>query len=524
MRWVSVVALAALAGAAVWADEGKERAFKFSKDDLGKVPTGWKAEKTGTGEGSVWNVVADDTAPSKTGYVLAQTAEGPNNLFNICVLEDSNYEDVELSVSFKPIAGKNDQGGGFVWRYRDNNNYYLARLNPVGSASSFAVYKVENGKRSQFQGKRLPKVCVGEWHALKVEMRGDQIECYFDGKKELEVKDSTFKEAGKVGLWSKSDARTHFDGFCIGTGNQVPLERVATIPLKGKAGTLDHLAADWKSSRLFVANQSNDTLDLVDVTNNNLLKQVAGQKVIHSIAYAADLDRIFVGNGEGVCNVLDGKDYATPGSIPVPGADSVRYDPRTHHVFVAGDKRLAVIDAKTLERVTTVKLPASPHGFQVASKQPRVFVNTGSPCQIAVVDTDKNDLVACYSLEGDKGIGPLALDEANGRLLVGLRGKPRLAVLDWEAGKEVATVPIPEGSDDMFFDPVAKRIYISCSSGFVAVIRQVDRDRYESVANVATIRGAKTSAYDPTSKRLYVAVPRQAGKEGPEIWVYKPLP
>src|SRR4029077_8517793 len=141
--------------------------------------------KTGEGEGSVWKVVEDDTAPSKSGYVLAQTAESPNAVFNVCVAEDTKYKDVELTVSFKPIAGKNDQGGGFVWRYQDPNNYYIARLNPAGKASSFAVYKVENGKRSQFQGKSLPKVPVGEWHKLMVKMKGDNIECYFDGKKEL---------------------------------------------------------------------------------------------------------------------------------------------------------------------------------------------------------------------------------------------------------------------------------------------------------------------------------------------------
>jgi hypothetical protein len=218
MLRTTVAVLVALASVRLAGDEGKERTIQFSKDDLGRVPAGWKAEKTGNGEGSVWKVMEDETAPSKSGFVLAQTAESPNTLFNICVLEDSHYKDVELSVSFKPIAGKNDQGGGFVWRYNDNNNYYLARLNPAGSASSFAVYKVENGKRSQFPGKRLPKVPVGEWHTLKVKMAGDHIECYFDGKKELEVKDLTFKEAGEVGLWSKSDAQTHFDGFKV-SGN-----------------------------------------------------------------------------------------------------------------------------------------------------------------------------------------------------------------------------------------------------------------------------------------------------------------
>jgi hypothetical protein len=119
----------------------------------------------------------------------------------------------------------------------------------------------------------------------------------------------------------------------------------------------------------------------------------------------------------------------------------------------------------------------------------------------------------------------VALDETNSRIFVGLRGgEPRFAVLDLGSGKEIASVPIPEGSDDMFFDAKSKQIYISCNSGFVAVIRQADPDHYESVADVATIKGAKTSAFDPTTRRLYVAVPRQASKEGPEIWAYSPRP
>ena len=130
-----------------------------------------------------------------------------------------------------------------------------------------------------------------------------------------------------------------------------PLERIATIPLKGVPGKLDHLGADFDHDRLFVANLSNSTLDVVDVKNNKLVKQVAGQKAIHSVAYARDLDRIFVGNGDGVCNALDGRDYSLLKSIPVPRANNVRYDSRSHRVFVAGENRLAVIDGKSLERL-----------------------------------------------------------------------------------------------------------------------------------------------------------------------------
>lgn len=216
MRWTNVVAVLTLAGTALWAADDKVRSIRFGKDDVGKVPAGWKAEKTGKGEGSVWKVVQDDTAPSKMGLVLAQTAESPGNVFNICVMEDGKYKDVELSVAFKAVRGKKDQGGGFVWRYQDNNNYYTCRMNPL--EDNYRVYKVVKGVRTQLgqEGtKEDLKVPVGEWHRLKVTMVGDHIQCYLDGNKVLDVKDSTYQDTGKVGLWSKADAQTHFDEFKV---------------------------------------------------------------------------------------------------------------------------------------------------------------------------------------------------------------------------------------------------------------------------------------------------------------------
>jgi hypothetical protein len=302
------------------------------------------------------------------------------------------------------------------------------------------------------------------------------------------------------------------------------LKRLSTIELKGASGLLDHLLVDIKHGRLFVANQSNDTLDVVDLRTNKLLHQIHGQKQIHGIAYAPDLDRIFVGNGGGVCNVLDGRDYTVLKSIAVKDADNVHYDPRTNHVFVAGEKDLAVIDASSLKLVTTIGLPGSPEGFQIASGHPRLYVNVGPPFQVVAIDTDKNEVAVRHPLKAAKGIETLALDEANKRIFVGFRGEPRIVVLDLDSGKELTSVVIPEGIDDMFFDSRAKRIYASCASGCVAVVRQLDADHYETSESVATIKGAKTSYYDPATARLYLAVPRQGGKDGPEIWVYQAQP
>jgi hypothetical protein len=213
MQWLMAAVALALGATLLSGADDKARSVKFGKDEAGKLPGGWTAAKTGQGEGSVWKVVADDTAPSKTGHALAQTAESPNALFNLCVLDDGKYKDVEASVAFKALKGKNDQGGGLVWRYQDANNYYIARMNPL--EDNFRVYKVVGGKRIQLETKEGLKVPAGEWHTLKIKQEGDKIECWLDNKKYLEATDSAIKDAGKVGLWSKSDAQTEFDDLKI---------------------------------------------------------------------------------------------------------------------------------------------------------------------------------------------------------------------------------------------------------------------------------------------------------------------
>jgi hypothetical protein len=205
--------LASVVLSAIVADDSGARHFLFTKEDVGKLPAGWKAEHTGTGEGSIWKVEADDTAPGKTGYALAQTAESPNAFFNLCIAQERSYKDLRLEVSFKALRGKNDQGGGLVWRYQDANNYYIARMNPL--EDNFRVYKVVAGKRIQLGTQEGIKVAAGTWHTIAIEQSGDRIQCFLDGKKHLEARDGTFADAGKIGLWTKSDAQSLFDDLVV---------------------------------------------------------------------------------------------------------------------------------------------------------------------------------------------------------------------------------------------------------------------------------------------------------------------
>jgi hypothetical protein len=203
--------LLVLVGGAL-AEDAKPRKWDFEDAEVGKLPKGWTAAKTGEGEGSVWKVVEDKTAP-KGPKVLAQTAEGPNALFNLCVADDTSFKDVEVTVAFKANKGTKDQGGGIVWRYADANNYYVARFNPL--EDNYRLYKVVAGKRIQLATKEELKAPAGEWHTLTIKMIGDQIECHLNGKRQLEAKDDTFPKAGKVGLWTKADAQTTFDEFTV---------------------------------------------------------------------------------------------------------------------------------------------------------------------------------------------------------------------------------------------------------------------------------------------------------------------
>jgi hypothetical protein len=183
----------------------------FDKADAMRVPTGWVSAKTGEGEGSIWKVMPDRTGPGKTNFALAQTAVGPNALFNLCVLDKSQFQDGEVSVAVKAVAGEIDQGGGVVWRYQDAKNYYVCRYNPL--EKNFRVYHVKDGKRTQLATKGELDVKSEVWFTVSVKHVGKAIECSLNGKKLLEVQDETFPAAGRVGVWTKADAVSHFDQF-----------------------------------------------------------------------------------------------------------------------------------------------------------------------------------------------------------------------------------------------------------------------------------------------------------------------
>jgi hypothetical protein len=304
-----------------------------------------------------------------------------------------------------------------------------------------------------------------------------------------------------------------------------PLERVRVIPLHGRPDRkLDHMAFDARRDRLFVANLANRTLDVVDLKAGKVLKEVPDQRGIQGVAYAPDLDRVFVGLGVGGhCNAFDGETYKLLGSVKLgTDVDNVRYDPRGKRLYAAHlEKSLTVLDGRTLEVVTDLRLPGFPEAFWLEKGRRRLYANVPSLNQVLVLDADKNEVIDRYQLKRAGANYSLALDEGNRRLFVGCRKEPMVVVLDLDSGKEITGVTIPGDIDDLFYDAQRKRLYASCGEGFLAVIRQTDADRYELAAKLPTAKLARTCFFDPATGRLFLAVPRQEGKEGPELWVYR---
>jgi Domain of Unknown Function (DUF1080) len=182
----------------------------FEQYEAGKQPAGWTPEITSNQTKAAWVIV--DNNGNKAISKSAGDNSGSN--FNLLILNNSNYKDLKIAVKIKAISGKEDQGGGLVWRYTDKNNYYVARANPL--ESNFSLYREINGKREEFESAAVP-LRLGEWFTIAIEMKGNLIKCFFNGKEEIEYRDddNTFMNEGKIGLWTKADAISYFDDLTI---------------------------------------------------------------------------------------------------------------------------------------------------------------------------------------------------------------------------------------------------------------------------------------------------------------------
>lgn len=198
---------------------GQTRKVDFEQDTAGQPPNGFMFGHTRkAGTPGRWIVQED-----KSGKYLAQLdTDNTRNRFPVAVIADASGADVDLSVRFRPLSGRVDQAAGLVWRYQNEDNYYIVRANAL--EDNVVLYKVQNGQRTDLavkgEGRTYGKpaeVPVGQWSTLRIVATGPRFEVHFNGRKLYEVEDTTFAQAGRVGVWTKADSVTHFDDLTVTT-------------------------------------------------------------------------------------------------------------------------------------------------------------------------------------------------------------------------------------------------------------------------------------------------------------------
>jgi hypothetical protein len=302
---------------------------------------------------------------------------------------------------------------------------------------------------------------------------------------------------------------------------QLPLQLIQKISLTGVRGRIDHMAVDTKTNRLFIAALGNNTVEAVDLKDGSLIKSIKGNEEPQGIAFVPELNKIFVSSGgDGSCKVYDSRSLGLLDSIRLGGdADNIRYDGSTKRIFVGyGKGAIGIIDAATNQRMGDIPLGGHPESFQPERTTHRIFANIPSAGHVAVIDMTRMSVIEKWAVKGLNF--PMALVEARQHLLIVTRRPSKLIILDTRTGHTISELKCVEDADDVYYDSVRGRIYVSGGEGFIDVFGRADAGNYQNIARILTAPGARTSLWVPELDRLFVAVPASV-RGNAAIWVFE---
>ncbi len=304
---------------------------------------------------------------------------------------------------------------------------------------------------------------------------------------------------------------------------QTTLRLARAIELPEVKGRIDHLALDSSQQRLFVAALGNNSVEVIDLRTAKVVKSLAGFHEPQGIAVIPELRAIAVANGKsGDLQLFNARSFRPLRTVPLSrNADNVRSDPITRRVYVGhGSGIITAVDPANGRVAARVRLAGHPESFELERSGSRIFANVPDAGHIAVIDRTTMTVAATWVLAGARANYPMALDEPHHRLFIGCRQPARVLVYDTSTGHQVASFEIDHDTDDLFFDPVRRCLYVTCGEGFLDVFQQGDADRFTRSARVPTAAGARTSLFVPAENQLYLDVPHR-GAQKAEIRLYR---
>ena len=314
--------------------------------------------------------------------------------------------------------------------------------------------------------------------------------------------------------------------------NSEVLSLDSRIPLPDVNGRIDHFSVDVRGQRLFVAAVENHTLEVIDLKSGQRVHTIADLAEPQGVFYDPATNHLFVACGlDGITAIFDATSFQAVGAVKFPDdADNIRHDPRSKGVIVgyAGAKQLRKRETGTGglgfvgsngRKTGDVVIDAHPESFQLEKSGPRLFVNVPEKNEIEVIDAAKRSVLARWPVSAENNF-PMALDEEDHRLFIGVWKPPQLLVFDTGAGKQVAAGEIAGKTDDLFYDSGRRRVYVLTSEEYLEVFEQKDADHYERIGRYSTPPRSQTGLFVSEWGKLFVAVPAQNDKSA-EIRVYQ---
>lgn len=373
-RLIEVTALCLLCGGlpppAVQAQDG------FAEAAVGSVPAGWSPATTGSRVASVWKIQVDPTAPEGERVLLQTAAVGPNSRFNLCIADQPRWRNLDVTVSLKSISGKIDQGGGLVWRYQDEKNYYLARVNPL--EQNFRLFKVVDGERIQL-GSVDVEAGTSTWETLRVVHRGTRIDCSLDGEQFLKAVDSSILPAGRIGVWTKADAVTAFTAPQIAVPSEETPEQAVVV------------------------NTQDESVSVVGLAT---MKEVARHHVgprPYGIAVTRDGQTVAVGVEDEECvKFFSFPEFVLQGTTPIGRMfnDHIVLTQDGRNMMVANfySDDVVLIDVATMRETGRIRGCSAPHVVKYGPLRQHAFVTCKKITGIAIIDPEAQQLVKFHQL------------------------------------------------------------------------------------------------------------------------------
>lgn len=272
----------------------------------------------------------------------------------------------------------------------------------------------------------------------------------------------------------------------------------------GGPGGWDYLAVDSTSHRLYVSHQTK--VVVIDLNNDRIIGEITNTPGVHGIAFAPELDRVFVSNGRGnSVSIVDPKTLLTLAQVPTENnPDCILFEPGQKEVYAFDGRSTAatVINASTEKVVATIPLGGKPEFAQADPERGRIYDNLENKSEVAVIDTKTHTVASRWPIAPGESASGMAFDKASHHLFLGCDNQ-MMVMMDSENGKVLAHVPIGDGVDANAFDPATHLAFASCGDGTTTIARE-DGDQLTVVQTLKTERGARTMALDPTTHDIYL--------------------